>query len=452
MMRTASHTLAMTMLLLAQTVVAQDATQQPALFLRPHCELPQQESCPAFDVADPLTLRTLPLKANDILDLDVVLWNPGQEKVEKTKIWLSYDSGILEGVAISATEDFPTVTPGEDTFAPEAGHAKIAAASTTGSEPQDVILPLARVVFRVKVANASTTSPIAFHDRKDDLTGHTYVTTVSASDRNAIPDPLSTLMVAFAAGGSASSATPVSSASSVSSISSASSQSISSVAPVPSVTSFSSASLASLASLASSSVAPIAVSLTSSSAASVASSSSQPSQPSVFESVQIQNVRVSTQDSGLHVTWDPLSHPKLQGYIVYYGTQPGRYLQRRSVGVASRGTVIHDLPTGTTYYVIVRGIDDNNRETTFSKEQSVEIGNPSTSTAPITEPLSDLSLVSPQATAPENPLGPEDESAPATVPGSTGVGSALAVLVMIAAAAGTLLAARRQWIALPRLP
>ena len=161
---------------------------------------------------------------------------------------------------------------------------------------------------------------------------------------------------------------------------------------------------------------------------------------------------MGTKENLLYITWDLLNYPKLQGYNVYFGTTKGRYLQRRSVSLASRGTVIRDLPSGKTYYVAVRGVDDKTQETAFSAEQSIEIGNPSTSSSPIVGALDMIGEVSPGDVAPPNPVDRTTRPLQSGVPGKSGVPSALLLLLLGSAAIGTLLACRRQVIAAKTLP
>lgn len=173
---------------------------------------------------------------------------------------------------------------------------------------------------------------------------------------------------------------------------------------------------------------------------------------SSFSLIQLQSLRLGTRDNILYVTWDLLNHPKLQGYNVYFGATKGRYLQRRSVSLASRGAVIRDLPKGKTYYVAVRGVDDENRETAFSSEESVEIGNPVTSTSPILGALEAIGEESPQVIAPENPVEYVQTPLTAGVPGKAGSSSGLVLLLIGSAVIGTFLAGRRQFLATHTLP
>jgi hypothetical protein len=412
----------------------------PTLILRPHCELEDQTQCPSFDVADPTTLITPPIAAGETLDIDVVLLNPTQEKIEKVRIWLSYDIEALEGTSLEISPTLPTIVPGQTDFSPLSGYAKIAASAVPGSEPSDAILPIARLVFTAKSGGSGIPVPLSFYDQRAGIEGHTFATTAGAPEQNLLASPLGSLLVQLIPSSAAeSSSAEVSSAAASAgdfpdpyAQPTGMEQSASSapIAPLPVPSSSSASSLVSL----------------------LPTFPGQPTGPDIsatFSLIQVQNVRVGTKDNLLYVTWDSLSHPRLQGYNVYFGTLKGRYLNRRGVSVASRGAVIRDLPESTTYYVAVRAIDDRNQETAFSTEASVEIGNPSTSSAPITGSLDLVAEVAPGSKAPENPVktiretgGPKTE-----VPGKSGAPSGIVLLLLGSAAIGTLLACRRQTIA-----
>lgn len=407
------------MLSLSWSISVHAQSTPPTLFLRPHCDVIDQTLCPQYDAADPSMLRTTPLKTGDTLDLDIVLINPTQEKIAKVRLWISYDAEAMEGTTLAVSPAFPVLTPGEVDFSPLSGYAKIAASAKPGGEPADAILPVARLTFTIKNSAAGST-PLSFYDRLDGIDGHTVVSTVTAPQLNLIPAPLGALLVQFSAPVKASSGTLAthlneassSYSSSVSDVSSASASS----AEIPAV--------------------------------------NTPDDASTFSRIQAQNVRVGTKENTLYVTWDALSHPKLQGYNVYYGTQQGRYLNRRSVSVASRGAVIRDLPAGKTYYAAVRGVDDGNRETAFSTEASVEIGNPSTSSASIVGSLDLVAEVAGGVGAPENPVREiyETPRPASAVPGESGVPSSFLLLLLGSAAIGSLLAFRRQLTASRRHP
>jgi hypothetical protein len=434
----------LTAMLLSTGIAGAQDIDSPTLFFRPHCENPDATQCPFYDVMDPTTLATPQLAGNDMLDMDIVLFNPKSEKIKDIRVWLSYDPAVLQGDKITIVPQFPVIVPGQADFSPQTGQVKIAASATAGQEPGDPFLPLARVTFKVSVNAATGQSPIGFHDLQENLDGHVVVTSTTAPTVNMIVGPLGTLVANIQGTGAPSSvaASSVSAAPSSSSIAPVSSSSVvavvassSSVAPVATSSSVSSSSLSSSSSLNSSS-----------STSSITSSSSTSSAPdSAFELLQVQNVGIGTEDDTLKITWDPLSHPKLQGYNVYYGTLPGRYLQRKSVSVAAVGTIIRDLPRGETYYAAVRGVNDQNKETAFSDEVSVEIGNPATASAvlgSVTNLVDSGPGGEPSHQNKENPL--DTVKPPKNVPGGTGVPADFMLLLGTSAATGTLFALRRQ--------
>lgn len=397
-----------------------------SLELSPHCEEEDIVQCPTFDAASPVALHTPIVQPGSTMDLDLVLVNPNEERVGSFRVWISYDPKILDGVAVTMNDElFPVEMPGEIDFDAVTGYAKVGASSIEGAEPGGSLVRLGRITFMVKADAAAGSTPLAFYDVTGTTTGHTYVTTLDSGTQSAVSGQLGSLLVRIGANGTVGSAS--SGAASSAAVSAASS--VSSRAPVTGT----------------------AKSLSGSTVSSLPSAAAA----SLFTQLQIQGVRIGSNEDTIAVTWDPLGHPKLQGYNVYYGNFPGQYLHRRSVNVASRGIVIDDLTPGKTYFVAVRGIDDAGQETVYSTEVSVEVGNPKTSTSPLKEGTVN---VVPETTenpintvAPEHPLSGNVTATPTkTVPGETGTGSALVLLLLLSAAIGTLLAGRRQWMAVSR--
>ena len=152
-------------------------------------------------------------------------------------------------------------------------------------------------------------------------------------------------------------------------------------------------------------------------------------------------MRVTTEGSTVYVAWDPLASSELQGYNVYYGTEMGRYLQRRTLPVESNTIALRALPLDTTYYLAVRAINTKNEESAFSQEVAVKVGDPGSSTAPLRGITDD----SPRG---QNPLEQSEAPAP-SVPGETGIPTTILLLLLLSAVIGTLIAFRRQFVAVP---
>lgn len=424
----------------------------PTLFLRPHCELMDQTACPLFDVSNPTMLVTPPRAPGQTLDMDIVLSNPTQDAISKIRVWLTYDAEALEGLELKIAPAFPTAVPGEADFSAISGYVKIAASATPGKEPKDTIIPIAHLVFGVKPGSNAVATPLSFYDSKAGTDGHTVIITTTAPTQNLLAAPLGTLLVRLS--GPAAPVAPVAPvpAPDVPPAAPVTPPAMSSSAATSSGPA--SSAVASAPSTGDALVPPVAAVIppTSSSAPSSSSASVPAGTQTSFPLIQVQNVRVGTKDNLLYVTWDLLNHPKLQGYNVYFGTLQGRYLQRRSVSVAARGTVIRDLPIAKTYYVAVRGVNDQNQETTFSTEVSVEIGNPSTASSPVIGSLADIGTASPQDIAPGNPVEYPSLPLKSGVPGKSGAPSGILLLLLGSGVIGALFACRRQVIAGKTLP
>jgi hypothetical protein len=159
-----------------------------------------------------------------------------------------------------------------------------------------------------------------------------------------------------------------------------------------------------------------------------------------FALLQVRNLRATTEGGIAYLQWDALRSSMLKGYNVYYGSTSGQYIQRKTIPATNASVSIRNLPEGETYYFAVRAVSGQDEESAFSQEVSMEIGNPSTSTAPL--------VASILTDAPgENPVV---TGGAGTLPGETGMGTTLAIFMLISAVIGTILASRRQLTAVAR--
>src|SRR3989338_7334726 len=69
-------------------------TGDAILKLRPHCTEENQTKCATYAVKDPQTLQTPELAVGSLLDMDLVLENPGRKPVSRIRGWMSYDPAI----------------------------------------------------------------------------------------------------------------------------------------------------------------------------------------------------------------------------------------------------------------------------------------------------------------------------------------------------------------------
>ncbi len=366
----------------------------PALFLRPHCEQADQTQCPSFDVNGPDSVKTSVLKVGDVLDLDVMVSNPDSAPVHEVRAWLSYDTHVFDGILVNTGDKLGLPLPGESDFSFADGLVKIGAAAEQGAEPADALLSVARVKLYVKSIPDGDSSPVSFYDLRPTTLGHTLVALAAAPNQNALTGKPQSLIAQFPGSAPLLPTQP------------ATGSGTQQAAPPP---------------------------------------SARGPQSTPFTLLQVQNLRVTTQGTALLLKWDALVSPLLKGYNVYYGSQTGRYIQRRSVGPLATDTVIENLPKGHTFYAAVRAVDTQGDESVFSQEQAVQIGDPRTSTAPLLATLDGMKGNN-GTVAPPNPLSGQTTT---TVPGAAGTSSTALLFVLIAGVIGMIVAFRRQLLATP---
>lgn len=375
--------------------------------LRPHCAQAADDPafpCPEFPVRDPLSRQSDILQEGDTLDMDLILHNPSVRPLKRFRVWIGYDSTVLEGIELDINDAFPVATPGEDDFSIADNYIKLS--GTSDEAVTDTKIVLARITMNVKSAPSIGTM-LSFHNPSGTGTAHTGAfIREGETDENVASTVQGSLAIRFdsASSSSSSSAAPASSSPAVPSASAAPS-------PTP--------------------VAP--VSSTASSPSSAAAS--VPAVPALFSKLQVQALRVTTEGSSVFLAWNPLPSAELAGYNLYYGSISGRYLQRRSVDKESQTLTIRALPVGQTHYFAVRAVSTTGEESDYSQEVAVTVGNPATSTSPLSGALIEGG---PQGNAP---------GTGGTIAGDSGPGTWIALIVAASAVMGTLLAFRRQWTA-----
>lgn len=409
------------MTLCTPSVLAQESGQKAWLYLRPHCETPQTlepmanvgtiadvlrespDGCANYRIRDPQTQETDELAVGSTLDMDLVLFNPSHAPLSAVHAALSYDPQVLDGMRIELGTGLPIPTPNAQDFLPNEGIMKVSASANPGGEPINGLITVARIQFMIKRHPRAGLTPMGFDDIQPGiLQGRTQVVgLVGGTEANIISSELGSLVVKTTPGQSSSAQT--SSASTQSSASSSTETS--------STTSLSSASAVS----STSNVTP------------------PPEERTAFVLLQVQNVRVGTEGGSISVTWDPVNSVNTAGYNIYYGTEKGRYIQRRSVDAASLSHVIRGLPVNAIYYLAVRAYNDRNEESAFSREVMIKTGDPRSSTAPL--------LLSDTGPNGQNPLSGDLTG---DVPGETGVATNALIIIACVAIVGTAFAFRRQ--------
>lgn len=340
------------------------ATPDVGIRFRPHCsasQAPQNEvelaprsptrpakpwrsgegevGCQEFPLYDPETLITHGVQAGDILDIDIVLTNPSRQPLQSVQSWVEYDPDVLKGVEVRIVDQFPLVAPGEQAFSSEKGLVKLGASNVAGGmqEPEAVF---ARVKFQVLSQSAD---PVLIRFHEFNLLGQEGRTKVLLIEEGRTVNVLKTrpkdLLLFFGEGVPPTLLPP-----------SPSPQPSPAPQPGPSPT-----------------PSPIPT----------------PLPDDGFSRLQPQNLRVMTGDDRVYLLWDPLTDSRVAGYNVYYGTVSGRYVQRRTVSRDVSGVTIRGLPLGKRYYFAVAAFDRSERESQFGYEVAVTVGDPESSTAPL---------------------------------------------------------------------
>lgn len=361
---------------------------------------PGTGTCLTFTVRDPSMRQTEILRVGDTIDFDVVLNNPAGASISRLRYWLSYDPTLLSGESVSILQPFGTPLPGEADFSPSDGFIKLS--GSVSNAVKSTAIPFAHVRMKILALGPDGT-PILPHDVSGAEDAHSGIFTKLLGVENNLLMSLPTgLFVRLASTAS-------------SSLSSSSADVTFGVTSAP-------LSVADLG--------------TSSSLSSGEQSSRAADASSVFPSLRVSGLKVTTEGSSLFLSWDPLPSAALKGYNIYYGTVSGRYIQRRSVDATARTMTIRALPAGTTYYAAIRAFNDAGEESDFSQEVGVSIGKPQTSTSPLTASVL-------QDQAPHTPKTGGDVS------GETGAPWIFFLFALISAGIGTLLACRRQFIVHP---
>ncbi len=418
----------LTLLPTFEPIVFAQSSPDVTFELRPHCEerdhaaadqefggeVPQIDGitaltetsalpCPEFAVRDPLSRQTNPLRIGDTLDMDLIIHNPSAHPLSHIRAWIAYDSTTLEGVSITSSNVFPITTPGEMDFSVADNYIKL-----SGTSEQAVIgtsIVLARIVMTVKAAPSLGTI-LSFYDISSSDTARTAAMSDNGLTRiNVASSVQGNLSVRFQSGNASSART------SSSMQTSSTSQAMSSESPF---------------------------NMSSASTGLTSSTTSSPA-VSIFAKLQVTAVRVTTEGSSAFLAWNPLPSTELAGYNLYYGSISGQYLQRRSVEETSQTLTIRALPVGQTIYFAVRAVNTSGQESDFSQEVAVTIGNPTTSTSPLSGALIEGG---PQGHSPETD---------GSVAGASGPGTWIMLFVVLSAITGTLLAFRRQWTAVSPL-
>mgnify|MGYP003975757257 FL=1 len=435
-------------------------------------------ACTTFEIEDPQTLRTRNLKKGDILDIDVVIDNPSKQSIDRVRAWLSYDPNMLEGESIEINSKFGLVTPDEKDFSPGEGYAKMEA-STDGETLDGEKVLFARIQFRVKETNSIGT-PITFHDVQP--SGHsTIITTNDGEETYIVKEEPGELLVKFALdadAGPTEDVDPVPTDDDIGNIFDTVPEPEEEPEPEPEPIAppvdpnaclrdedCANGTCEAGQCKESTSLLPngancdtdnqcesslcgsgICVPNLGNSSDDNANANQGSDQRTAFALLQIRNLRVTTDGSSAFLAWDPLRSSQLKANTVYYGKTSGRYMQRRTIDKSENSLTFRSLEVGKRYYFAVRGLSKQDEESAFSREVSIVIGDPDSSSAPLVPgSISDGPGKNPVASL-------INENPSTAVPGETGLPSAVVLFLIGSAIIGTTFASRRQFVVSDKNP
>ena len=335
--------------LLGMAVSVEAATKDIELALRPHCASTQSK-CAEYLQYDPETLITNGLSTGDTFEVDLVDRNPSKQPIQSVQSWLEYDSEILEGDEVRISDSFPLVAPGEKDFASEKSLIKIGASNVAGGmrSPEEVF---ARISFKViaEVPEDAIPARISFHQYQ--LLGSEGKTKVFVIEEGRTVNVLKTrprdLRLYFGEDPPPTLIPPKP-------------QPVPRPTPTPGPT-------------------PSPIPGPNPSPGPVVNPGADQ-----FSLLRPQGLRLTTKNDEVYLMWSPLNDPAVIGYNVYYNTISGRYINRRTLGKQVTNVTISALPVGQRYFFAVTAYSADQRETDYSNEASIIIGDPTTSTSPLT--------------------------------------------------------------------
>ena len=280
----------------------------------------------------------------DEFAVEIILKNPGQQKVISVRTWLEYNQAELEGLKID-TEDslFTLSAPGEDQISQEEGQVKIGRSNISGGV-SDAEVKIATVHFRVK--NAQTNKIIIKpYDYQVTELGHTSVNIIEQGfPVNILSEEPEDIQITFPGATGTGSINPLD-------------------------------------------------------ANDLASDIGGSDQLPAVNLIRPTNLKVNTGFGYAELKWDMAINPERFGYNVYYGRTSGQYTRRRTVGNVDRYR-IDGLNNGEIYYFAITAYDQHQRESDYSDEVGVIINQPLSSTAPFASVL--------QATFGKIPMHPQN--------------------------------------------
>jgi hypothetical protein len=267
--------------------------------------------------------------------VDIGLKNPSLQSIISVRAWLDYDPAVLEAESIEPNSTlFSLEAPGENNISSAEGKVKIGRGNITGGM-KEAEAKVATVKFKVLSAQAGKTT-IQFFDYQVSENGHTGINVVEDGlPLNILSKEPQKIEIQLNPGA----------------------QSAPVQTPPPAV---------------------------------VEQPVTQPANPSNLgiggaqaanDLARPQGLMANTSSGYIDLVWSAPKDKSRVGFNVYYGKTSGQYARRRTVGETTAFR-LEGLNNNEAYYLAVTAYDSLNRESDYSNEVGVIVGQPLSSTAP----------------------------------------------------------------------
>lgn len=255
--------------------------------------------------------------------VDIYIKNPSQQKIISAQTWLEYDKAKLEVVKIDTSNSaFDFVAPGENQFDQTKGLIKIGR-SSIGTQTNVPELFVANISFKV-ITKYQGKAVLKFYDYQLSESGHT---SVRVMEDNFPVNVLENAPKAFAIS--------VNQAGAVST-----------------------------------------------GGQNLETTNTQGQNSALSTANRPTGFKATTGNGYIFMVWDKSKDTKIKGYNLYYSTTSGRYLQRRPLGNVNQYEM-GNLENGKIYYLSITAYDYTDRETDYSDEIRITVGDPNSSSSPI---------------------------------------------------------------------
>lgn len=291
-------------------------------------------NCPTAQETETQRNSAIERNFDEEFSLDIYVKNPSQQEIISTQSWIEYDNQKLKAVKIDTSNSaFDFVAPGENHFDQEKGLIKIGRSSIS-TETNGAELFVGNITFKV-LSKSTGNAVLKFHDYKLGESGHTSVRVMEENyPVNVLESNPKEFVISLNKNGAAQNT---------------GNNNNTNTNKIP------------------------------------ANNNNTQNQQQQIQTAALNRpsgLRATTGNGYIFLIWDKSKNTTLKGYNLYYSTTSGRYIHRRPVGNVNQYE-LGNLENGKTYYLAITAYDNLNRETDYSDEVRITVGDPNSSSSPI---------------------------------------------------------------------